>query len=330
MKSTILIESGLLHNHAVHQTIQKLATSHVLVYDRVLEKQLSALKNALQPLSIALQAGEACKSREVRDYIEDTLISANVSKDTVLIACGGGTVLDVAGFVAATYCRGLKLCYFPSTLLAMADAAIGGKNGINVAGFKNCVGTIYHPQHVFIDTDLLHTLSEKEMQNGRVEILKLSLVTGCDETLESAIRTKLEIVEKSETRAHIRDLLNFGHTFGHAYEALMDFQVSHGEAVLVGMAAETFISHRLGHLSKEAHDTIQAQIAHPKIEKLFSKETWLSMLKKDKKNSAGNIHMVLLRQKGVPVEDRGLAVPESYIEEAIDWMYALHFDLCRQ
>ena len=312
----------------MHAALAKRATRFVLIYDRIIEKQLQPLKHALNPLCLALESGEGCKTRAVKEYIEDALIQVGMGSDTTIIACGGGTVLDVAGFVAATYCRGVPLILFPSTLLAMVDAAIGGKNGINVGKNKNCLGTIYHPQDIYIDTAFLDFLPAVELQNGLAEMLKISLITGRPKIvgvqhISEAIQMKQEIVQMSQTCPKVRDVLNFGHTFAHAYEALTDFRIAHGQAVLLGMAAEAFVSYRMGHMSKEVFEDVLSeivQINRPVMKERFSLDAWFTMLQKDKKNAHGDIHIVLLKERAQLVEMRSSKVSKEYILQAIDWL----------
>ena len=181
-------------------------------------------------------------------------------------------MLDLVGFVAATFQRGLPYYAVPTTLLAMVDASIGGKNGVNVLDVKNLIGTIYHPEKIFIDVSFLETLPYFEMQNGVVEMIKHALLDGHESVailekdlerllkkekevliraISKNVQFKKEVVEASAKTPRKRDLLNFGHTIGHALEALEGFTISHGQAVAMGILAECRLAYQLGLLSKE-------------------------------------------------------------------------------
>lgn len=199
--------------------------------------------------------GEKAKRLETVEEVWRRMIESGFTRKSVLIGFGGGSVCDIAGFVAATYNRGLSLILVPTTLLAQVDAAIGGKNGIDFQG-KNIIGTFYHPFLIVADTGFLETLSEREFRNGLAESVKVAVISDAklfgfikensrkifaregavlEELVRRSVAAKLKIVEKDEKEQDLRRILNFGHTFGHAFESLSGYSVSHGEAVSMGM-----------------------------------------------------------------------------------------------
>jgi len=336
--SEVVFGSNLIAD--ARAAIQSLGKNTVCIYDKTLKEPKLDLPNTL---FLPVDAGEKCKERKIKEEIEDALISHKMGADTGIVAVGGGSVLDLAGFVAATYCRGLRLCFFPTTLLAMVDAAIGGKNGVNVKNVKNYVGTLYHPQFIFVDFSYLQTLPDDERQNGLVEMFKIAQVYSpekvqeFDRTLSNEIKSasfqkaiydsiqmKIALVQESLQDPSIRDLLNFGHTIGHAIETLQNFQISHGRAVCLGMCAEGYISYRLGHLSKAEFDQMQnclLQICPGiSLRKRYPFHAWIDALMLDKKTKEGNIHIVLLTKRGVPFEKKSSEVSLEAVEEAVLWL----------
>jgi 3-dehydroquinate synthase len=202
-----------------------------------------------------------------------------LGRDTLLIAIGGGVVTDLGGFLAATYNRGIPLILIPTTLLGMVDAAIGGKTGVNTHFGKNLIGAYYPPQDIFIDPSLLSTLPEKEWINGASEIIKYALIhspalfqqlaNNMDKwdardpiylqgLINASIAIKQEVIEADFQESGYRRILNFGHTIAHAIETLEDYRISHGEAVALGMLIEGYLSYRLGLLSQDEFEEINA------------------------------------------------------------------------
>ncbi len=210
-----------------------------------------------------IPAGEESKTREVKERLENQLLDKGFNRTCTILALGGGVVLDVAAFVASTFCRGVPLIMAPTSLLAMCDAAIGGKTAVNVAQGKNMIGTIYHPEAIFINISTLLTLPEEELKNGLVEAIKHGLIYNAEyfcfleqnvaaiknlhapaiETLISeSIRIKKAIIEADTYERGLRRILNFGHTIGHAIEVATNYRVSHGKAVATGIIEEMLLS----------------------------------------------------------------------------------------
>jgi 3-dehydroquinate synthase len=202
--------------------------------------------------SIILPAGEQSKSLENYFKIVNKLEDTNT-----ILAFGGGVIGDLAGFCASTYRRGIDLIQIPTSLLAMIDSSIGGKNGVNLGERKNYLGTIYHPDKVIIDTLFLKTLPKKEFNNGISEAIKYYLLfdspkleylenpqTNLENLIIECCKTKINVIEKEELDRGYRHLLNFGHTLGHAIE--LSCNLSHGEAISIGMVGELKIAQELG------------------------------------------------------------------------------------
>lgn len=215
------------------------------------------LKEQLHPFEshiFSFPPGEKNKTRATKELIENQMLEKGFGRDICVIALGGGVVSDLAGYVAATYCRGVPWVVVPTSLLAMVDASIGGKTGVNTPYGKNMIGAIYPPIKVVIDLFYLKSLPQKEMANGFAEMIKHGLIADASlfeyleagRPLEDAIhqsrRIKKEIVEEDEKENGKRRLLNFGHTIGHALELITDYSLSHGEAVAIGLLIESDLS----------------------------------------------------------------------------------------
>lgn len=260
----------------------------------------------------------------------DALFRAGVGKDGTLIALGGGATTDLVGFIASIYMRGLSLILIPTTLLAIVDASIGGKTAVDTPFGKNLLGTIYPPKAVFADLDTLKTLPEKERFNGLAEILKMGLIYDRmiweeREPILQAIQAKISIVEQDPTDKGVRRILNFGHTIGHALEAVADYTIPHGMAVALGCVVESHLSMRLNYLSPLDFASIQARY-HSfflRLPKEYNRSRFLEALSRDKKNVAGKIRFVLIDQIGhaIPFDgDYCRAVSLEELEDTLNWM----------
>lgn len=203
--------------------------------------------------------GETAKTRTTKEWIEDGMLEAKMDRNSALIALGGGVTTDLGGFVASTYLRGIPLILIPTTLLGMVDASVGGKNGVNTACGKNLIGTFYQSELILIDPECLATLPAAQMRSGKAEIIKYALTLDPEllscETLEEKIRRcvalKTDIVSEDPHDRGRRHILNFGHTVGHALEAVSEFTLAHGDAVAVGMLIEALMSVELGFLKED-------------------------------------------------------------------------------
>ena len=283
-------------------------------------------------LRLVVPAGESSKSLQQAERIWRQLLEAQCEKELFILNFGGGTVCDLGGFVAATYKRGVPFANCPTTLLAMIDAAIGGKNGIDMLSVKNCIGTIRQPDVVLPDDiSLLQTLPEKELRSGFGELIKYALIGSrelfdqianvkqlrpqdiCPEWIAHCAEMKRDIVKRDPEDRALRHLLNFGHTFGHALESLLAEEgrpVSHGEAVALGMLFESRLSAHHNVLSQNELACIENLITrHYPIPDLSANEVDKAMdyMLQDKKNRNGEINITLLKSIGN-------AQPDFYVE----------------
>ena len=195
-----------------------------------------------------IEGGECAKTFKQYEKLLKELLRKKVTKDDYLIAFGGGSISDLVGYVASTYKRGISFITIPTTVLSMVDASIGGKNSINLGKVKNAVGTIYPPVKVLIGLDTLETLEKREFNNGLFEAIKTGMILDAEiygllknksldlyKIIKLCLISKKNIVEQDEYDQNIRNILNFGHTFGHAFEVLSNYDLKHGEAIANGM-----------------------------------------------------------------------------------------------
>lgn len=278
--------------------------------------------------TIVLKAGEDYKVQATADAIIEQLVDYKADRKTFLVGVGGGVVTDMTGYVAAVYMRGLRFGFAPTSVLAMVDAAIGGKNGIDVGVYKNLVGTIRQPEFLLFDYSFLKSLPDQEWINGFAEIIKHSCIKDAKlfkeleknkpafyrknkPALAKLIRRNVEIkstvVQKDEFEKGDRRLLNFGHTLGHAIENV--YELSHGQAISIGMTAACHISAELtGFKETERVVNVLDQYGLPTYAEYDKKEA-MNVLKMDKKREKGTMNYVLLEKigkgvvKGIPVSE---------------------------
>ncbi|MBS0649121.1 MAG: 3-dehydroquinate synthase [Verrucomicrobia bacterium] len=291
-----------------------LITDHLVkeLYGKTLLEHLKAQGHDIQLFSFP--AGEPSKTRATKQQLEDALLSQGYGRDTTLLALGGGVVTDLVGFLASTFCRGVHLILIPTTLLAMVDAAIGGKTGVNTELGKNMIGTFYFPQSLLIHPGFLKTLPEEEMFNGKVEMLKAGLIADAgffqafekiplENAIARAIEIKRRIVALDPHEKGLRRTLNCGHTIGHAVETLSRYTISHGRAVAAGIVLESRMAYEMGLLKKESLEQIEERF--PPVSIAFSPEEILNILRTDKKSSHGYPRFVLLQEIGIPLACAG-------------------------
>ncbi len=268
---------------------------------------------------IEIESGEALKSIDTCVEIWKTLTEIGADRKSLLINLGGGVISDLGGFIASTFKRGIDFIHVPTTLLAMVDAAIGGKNGVDLGSLKNQIGVINVPQMVLVDTTYLETLPQNQMRSGLAEMLKHGLIADkiywqkfidlsradfadFDELIYRSIEIKNEIVLQDPTENGIRKALNFGHTLGHAIESyFMEREnlptILHGEAVAMGMILESYVSFRLNLLTDSEYQQIKMVIKNIFSDIDISAEAIpkiLEYLIHDKKNEYGKIQFALL------------------------------------
>jgi 3-dehydroquinate synthase len=256
---------------------------------------------------IELESGEKNKTLETCMQVWGALTDVGADKKSLIVNLGGGVISDLGGFVASTFKRGIDFINIPTTLLAMADASVGAKTGVDFEGIKNHIGTIYEPKGVFINLELLETLSERHIKNGFAEIIKIALITDAEfwkkikklkkleafyseDVITKAIELKNKIVKKDLYEKTIRKSLNFGHSIGHAIESAYIQQkkdILHGEAIAMGMLIESEIAHQQKLISKTELNAISNYITsifkNPSLPNQ-TKKLILSFLKHDKKN----------------------------------------------
>jgi len=274
---------------------------------------------------VTIGQGEDIKNLDTVAGIYQQLLQAGADRSTCLVAIGGGIVCDIAGFVAATYMRGLRCGYVATTLLAQVDASVGGKTGVNYRGYKNIIGAFNQPAFVICDTALLRSLPEEEISSGFAEIIKAAAIADADmfayleahvsealnldpdvikKLVYESIRIKAAVVNRDEHEAGERRKLNFGHTFGHAIEKTSDF--SHGQAVSVGMCIAAQLSVERDLLTPAAVNRMTAlldKMGLPLQAPVDVDLLWDALLK-DKKREQNDIHFVLLERIGKAVVER--------------------------
>lgn len=271
------------------------------------------------PLLIEIPVGEARKNLETCQYIWSQMLEGGLDRGSVLLNLGGGVVGDMGGFCAQTYMRGIDFVQIPTTLLSQVDASIGGKLGVDFQHYKNMVGLFADPQAVFIHLPFLQTLSYRELLSGYAEVVKHALIGDAElweelqqhpdpatidwkRVLPRSLMVKKRIVEADPFEKGLRQVLNFGHTVGHAIETWalsQGLDVLHGEAVAQGMIAETRLSHQHAGLPEKEMNRIVSflQKAFPSIP-VPSDADLSAIMQKDKKNRGGQVRMVLLEGVG--------------------------------
>jgi len=253
--------------------------------------------------TIVIPVGEQSKSLAQAEQIWKLLFEANATKSDCLIALGGGVVSDLGGFVAALYKRGMKYFIFPTSLMAMTDAALGGKTGVDFLQIKNSIGVLYAPEKIFVATHFLKTLNEREYKNGLAEIYKHAIISDDSlwndlksnedeyEILLKSIAVKAKVVNNDFYEKGERKILNFGHSIGHALESyalINNMDMLHGEAIVVGMMIEAELAFNAGILSQVIKDEIvkvlSTRFTQPNISKVDFKAL-SDFLLQDKKNT---------------------------------------------
>jgi 3-dehydroquinate synthase len=272
-----------------------------------------------------LPAGETTKSLEQAMNLYDRLVAMRAGRHTCVVAVGGGVVGDLAGFVAATYARGLPLLMVPTSLLAMVDSSVGGKVGVNHPGAKNIIGAFHQPSGVWIETKSLASLPPRELRCGLAEVVKYGVIldagffefleekAGAIEARDSAsirriiarsCELKADVVSKDEREeTGLRAVLNFGHTIGHAIEAVSGYGegFKHGEAVAAGMVLESRLAERLGWIESNVTERLVALLRRfglPVDAPGLDVDSLIGAMGLDKKNRGGKIRFILPRQIG--------------------------------
>ena len=292
---------------------------------KIIKKVTVIIKNHSKVFTIILDQGEKAKSLSNFQSIINFLIDNKFDRSDGIIAVGGGGIGDISGFVSSTYLRGISYIQIPTTLLAQVDSSVGGKTAINIPAGKNLIGAFYNPKGVIIDTNVLHTLSSRELNAGLAEVIKYGLIQNkyllslleknvvailnrnhkiIEEVIFESIKTKAKIVTKDEKETGIRALLNFGHTFGHAIEAHGKYKkILHGEAVAKGMLIASKISMLEGLISEKELLKIRNLLLDYRFD-LSLNYNYMDLkpfIFRDKKVQKGNLNLVLLKgmSKGI-------------------------------
>ena len=331
----ILVGSGLFASLA--NILSRFCPAHryaVITDDRVAELYAVRLARMLHAAGYrtdvyAFQSGEERKTRETWALVTDAMLEAGIGRDTAVIAFGGGVPGDLGGFVAATYMRGLPLVQVPTTLLSMIDASVGGKTGVDSPAGKNLVGAFHQPHCVVIDPDLLQTLHDAHLRSGLAEAVKHGaiadpeylewiersadeLLAGDPEALSRlivrSVEIKAETVARDEKEQGPRKLLNFGHTLGHAVEALSGYTLLHGEAVSIGMVEEARVGERIGVTASGTAARLRRVLSRlglpTSLPIEMSAEEAIGWTRSDKKAREGRVEYALIEAVGAPAMGR--------------------------
>jgi 3-dehydroquinate synthase len=293
---------------------------------------------------LEVPVGERYKSLAWAGKLYNLLSEQRVERMTPVLALGGGVIGDLAGFVAATYMRGIPLVQIPTTLLAQVDSSTGGKVAVDHGCLKNIVGSFYQPSLVIADLSTLSTLPQKEFVNGLSELIKHAVIQDrelferiesglpllkaqeagfLEETIYRSVCIKAGVVEKDEKDRNLRNILNFGHTIGHALETVSEFKLQHGRAVSIGMVGAALISQRLGFLSGPEAQRIEALLSAaglPVNHNFPDTREIMQAMKYDKKRAGGKIRFVLL--KGIGEVFLNEEVNLTLVEEVVKDLYA--------
>ena len=297
---------------------------------------------------LVIPAGESSKTRGTWGWVTDELITRGFGRDSALVALGGGVVVDLAGFVAATYMRGIPIVHVPTTLLAMIDASIGGKTGVDTQFGKNLVGSFHQPSGVLVDPQVLATLPLSELRTGFAEALKHGAIADrlyfdsvvraiprvlYDEQrsgdslaglIVGSIEIKAGIVGRDELEGGLRKILNFGHTVAHAVETLSGYSMAHGDAVAIGMTLESRIAERVGVAVSGTAGEIRGALLSAglpvELPEGMEAERMLEVMRSDKKARGGSVQYALPRAIGeMAGSDSGwtIAVEDAIVREVL-------------
>lgn len=347
----VTIAPGALDSLSQHVVAAGSAHRVAVITDAVVRPlygaRLSEGLAAHQPVIFEIPSGESHKTRQSWARLTDEMLAKGFGRDTTIVALGGGVVGDVAGFVAATYMRGVPVVQVPTTLLAMVDASVGGKTGVDTPAGKNLVGAFHQPSAVVIDPLVLETLPLEHLRAGFAEIVKHGVVADADyfervatfvertplfaeralpeltAIIERSVAIKSSIVARDERESGMRKVLNFGHTIGHAIEAATHFEMLHGQAVAIGLVTEARVAERLGVAAGGTSRDIERvclaaglSTALPSI----AADTIIGFTRADKKARAGRVEYALPTKIGAMAgADRGwtVAVDDVVVREAL-------------
>ncbi len=337
----LLADGQLLREHVPARQVLLISNTTVApLYAQLLQKAFAGreLVEAIIP------DGEQHKNIATASRVWDVLVANRFSRDALIVALGGGVIGDLAGFAAACYQRGIDFVQIPTTLLADVDSSVGGKTAVNHPGGKNLIGSFHQPRAVIIDVSLLASLPEREYRAGLAEVIKYGLIcdaeffswleasmprllareaTALIEAIHRSCALKAGIVSRDERETGERALLNFGHTFGHAIEAVTGYtEWLHGEAVGTGMLIAASLSHRLGMLADADLKRISTVLAAAGLDRQppqCGAARALEYMRVDKKVKSGRVRLILLEQIGRAI------ISADYADAALDATLLQHF-----
>ncbi|KAF2841860.1 Pentafunctional AroM protein [Patellaria atrata CBS 101060] len=385
-KESIVVDYGLWENFVAEDLLTNVRSStYVLItdtnigplyiptFEKSFQNATSKISSESRLLTYQIPPGENSKSRSTKGVVEDWLLSQGCTRDTVIIALGGGVIGDMIGFVAATYMRGVRFVQVPTTLLAMVDSSIGGKTAIDTPAGKNLVGAFWQPERNYIDLSFLETLPKREIINGMAEVIKTAAIWDEKEfaaleenadlimkTIEikkskgelrlvkisdilkrivlGSVRVKAHVVSADEREGGLRNLLNFGHSIGHAMEAILTPQILHGECVAIGMVKEAELARYLGVLQPGAVARLtkclasyglptslaDKQVRKRSANKHCAVEEMISVMAVDKKNDGQKKKIVLLARIGKTYEQKATVVADRDIKVVLSPSIYIH------
>lgn len=307
------------------------------------DKVKGLIEDCFSDISVyTFEAGEKSKNLDTINSMYRFFINSKLDRKSIVIALGGGVTGDMAGFAAATFMRGIKFVQIPTTLLAQVDSSVGGKVGVDFEGNKNMIGAFYQPQFVYINAKTLDTLPKTELSAGLSEAVKHGYIYDYDylrfmfsnkekifsldiesitDVIYGSCKVKSNVVSKDEKESGLREILNFGHTFGHAIESLSGFKLVHGQCVSIGMTAALYLSYKRGCIKENelnlAKNLLEYFELPVKVSGFNTKDIYKQMLF-DKKNKNNKINLVLLNDIGNAYTERNAS--EEEIKNAIEFI----------
>lgn len=352
----IHIERGLLKKIASDLRMKRYCDQYVVISDTKVNRHYgktlieSLKREGLFLGKVIVPTGEKSKSFEQLKKILEEMVAMEAHRKTGIIALGGGVVGDLAGYAAASFMRGVSFIQVPTTLLAMVDSSVGGKVGIDLDAGKNLAGAFWQPKKVYIDPDVLITLAQKQWKAGLGEAVKYGAIKdrslweffekhaellsknpddflpsewkAVEEMIERCVQIKADVVMKDEKEGNLRQILNYGHTFGHVVEHMSDYKVLHGEAVAVGMRLAADLAVELRMMPTAERDKQNALLDSLSLGKTKTKgliKEFVKQMKKDKK-SQGDLRVILLSRLGTCQQQLGrfdLTVEEKMLKELL-------------
>jgi 3-dehydroquinate synthase len=309
------VEIGVWYSSAIKQ----ICSSHnkVLLLAPVSLIKQYKLKESKNLFLLSTPNGESQKNSKFLKLVWKKAASVGIERTDAIIGFGGGATTDIAGFAAATWLRGINWYAIPTSLAGMVDAGIGGKTGINSAAGKNLIGSFYSPKKVFIDPDFLDSLPKRDISAGMAEVIKCGFISDYKilnlvqenfldypQLISRAVKVKADVVSKDFKESKLREILNYGHTLGHAIEKDSKYKLRHGEAVSIGMVFAAELSKELADLSQDAVSLHRELLANFNLPLTYSKSRWNSLsvlLMQDKKVKQSRLRFIGISRIGKPV-----------------------------